>query len=224
METNDIISIILLLLGVGFAGVMTFVIYKNVVTMRYHSVNEGVAEENIMDFGVPVKSLYSSCRLLTLHRLCDIVDESGQVVYTSRTNFLSILDKTYVSKADGSQIAYIIRKFFSLHARHFIQMENGQQLDVSREILHVVKTVINVEDLGWTINGHFLHMNYYITDKEGAIVASVGQKILSLHDMFSIDIYQSEYEEEIVAVFITLLHIVQDSRNTSSASASASSN
>ena len=103
-------------------------------------------------------------------------------------------------------------------------MRDGNKFTFSKELMHITEKVINVEELGWTINGSIKHMNYYINDEKGNVIAVVGEKAISLHDKFSIDIYQPQYEEEIVAIFITLLHMIQDEKAAESSFDNAASN
>ena len=47
--------------------------------------------------------------------------------------------------------------------------------------------------------------------------------MISLHDKYCIDIYRPEYEKTVVAILVTLQHMIRDRENASSGSSSSSS-
>ena len=220
MDTYDLI------MALFFAAVIIFTVVLTVKRMRssrYHEAYGDVDELNLEEFGTPAKSLYTSSKILTLHNEINITDDNEYQVYQAKSKIISFRDYTEVKTFDGRLVAKITRKILSFHAVHYIEMTDGRHFTISRELWHIAKQIINLEELGWTINGHILHMNYYIKDQDENLVAVVGEKAISLHDKFSIDIYQPEYEEEVVAIFVTLLHMIQDTKNSSSSTSSASS-
>ena len=142
---------------------------------RYHETDTVSDERTIADFGMPVRTLYTSSKILTLHNQIDITDENEEPVYQSTTKFLSLHDRTQIYRANGGKVADISRKFFTLHEKHFIEMADGKSFTIASELWHIAKDIIHVEELGWTINGHILHMNYYISDRRGNVVGVVGE-------------------------------------------------
>lgn len=192
---------------------IAFVIVVLIVSrfyQRYRAPGEQVDYRNLEEYGVPVKSLYTSSEIFTLHHRIEITDENGNVAYRAETKFPSIHDKTDVYAADGRHIAYMERKLITLHEIHYIDMDNGKNFTLSNEILHIIRDVTNIEGLGWILEGNIIQLNFTIKDATGALIAVVSQKLLSIHDKFSVDIYQPEYEEEVVAILITLQHMIRD--------------
>lgn len=102
-------------------------------------------------------------------------------------------------------------------------MDNGKSFTLSNEIMHIVKDVTNIEGLGWRLDGNILQLNFTIRDGNGELLAVVSQKAFSIHDKYSVDIYKPEYEEEIVAILITLQHMVNDRETSAALSGSGSS-
>ena len=51
----------------------------------------------------------------------------------------------------------------------------------------------------------------------------ISQKFLSLHDKYCVDIYQPEHEQAVVAILVTLQHMIKDREARSSFSSSSSS-
>ncbi len=190
---------------------------------RYHEKGEGPNVVNTENFGEPYRSLYTSTRLLTLHHEIDITDDAGNVVYLAGTKFFSILDKTDIYDAEDRHVAHIERKLLSLHERHYVSMEDGQDFEVSNELFHLVDDITNIEGLGWRLVGNILALNFALYDDEERVVALISQKMLSLHDKYCIDIYQPEHEKIVVTIVITLQHMIRDRQAASSAASSSSS-
>ena len=195
--------------------------------IRYRDAGQQANVNNVARFGEPVRSLFTSTKVFTLHHHIDITDENETVVYQANSKFLSIRDKTDVTDAAGKQIAHIERKFFTLHERHFVTMADGLKFELSNELWHIVKDITNIEGLGWRLQGNIIGLNFELYDPQGGIIAVIGQKMFSLHDKYCIDIYRPEEEDKVVAILVTLQHMIRDreaSRSASYSSSSSSSN
>ena len=195
------------------------------VLSKYHRFREAGEQANVNNverFGEPKRSLFTSTKFFTVHHHIDITDADENVVYQANSKFLTIHDKTYVTDAQGNQIAYIWKKIFTLHERHFVEMAGGTNFQISNELWHIVKDVTNIEELGWQLRGNIVGLNFELYDDEGGIIATISQKMISLHDKYCIDIYQPEHEKTCVAIMITLQHMIKD-REAASAAAGGSS-
>ena len=190
---------------------------------RFHGEGEQANVVNVERFGPPHHSLFTSTKVLTVHHHIDVTDENGQVVYQSNTKFLSLRDKTDITDAEGRQTAHIQRKLISLHERHFVTMADGLQFELSNELFHLVRDITNIEGLGWQLRGNILGLNFELYDGDGNIIAVIGQKLLSLHDKFCVDIYRPEQEAVVVAILITLQHMLRDRSNAASSASSSGS-
>ncbi len=196
------------------------------VFSKYHRFREQGEEanvNNVEEFGRPYRSLFTSTAIFSLHHKIDITDENGHLAYHSESRFLSLHDKTDVCDAHGSLIAHIERKFLSLHERHYIDMADGTSFEMSNELFHLIRDITNIEGLGWQLQGNILGLNFQLYDEEGEIVAVISQKLLSIHDKYCIDIYQVDKEEIVVAILVTLIHMIRDRENASAGSSSSSS-
>jgi len=187
---------------------------------RFHSAGEEANVNNVSNFGVPAYSLFTSTKVFTLHHHIDITDANENIIYQARSKAISLHDKTDVFKVSGEMVAHIERKFLSLHERHYISMANGLQFELSNELLHIIKDITNIEGLGWQLRGNILGLNFELYDQNGCIVAVIGQKMLSIHDKYCIDIYRPEYEEIVVAILVTLQHMIRDRQSSGSGSSS----
>ena len=190
---------------------------------RFREAGEQVNVVNAERFGQPDHSLFTTTKVFTLHHHIDITDDREQIVYQANTKFPSLHDKTDITDAQGNQVAHIERKFFSLHHRHFVTMASGQQFQISTEFFHIYKDITNIEELGWQLRGNIFGLNFELYDQEENVIAVISQKMLSLHDKYCIDIYKPEHEHIVVAILITLQHIIKDKEAASAASSSSSS-
>lgn len=190
---------------------------------RYREAGEPVSIENLEEYGAPAVSLFSSSKLVSLHKRMEITDGDGNVLYRSETKFPSLHDKTDVTDARGNQVAHIERKFFSLHERHFVTMHDGTRFEISNELFHLIRDITNIEGLGWQLRGNILALNFELFDENDRIIAYISQKVLSLHDKYCMDIYQPQYEKIVVAILITLQHMIVDRENSEALSSSSSS-
>lgn len=189
---------------------------------RYTGPGE-IDSRNLDEFGLPVKSLYTSSQVFTLHHRIEVTDEKGEVAYRAETQFPSIHDKTDIYDASGNHVAHMERKLLTLHEIHYVDMDNGKSFTLSNELMHIIRDVTNIEGLGWILEGNFIQLNFTIKDAEGDLIALVSQKFISLHDKYAVDIYKPEYEEEVVAILITLQHMIRDRQNAASGSGGSSS-
>ena len=189
---------------------------------RYREAGEAANINNVERFGKPVKSLFTTTKVFTLHHHIDITNDREEIVYQANTKFPSLHDKTDIMNADGKQIAHIERKVFTLHERHFITMADGTKFELSNQLWHLVKDISDIEGLGWQLRGNIAGLNFELYDGQENIIAVIGQKMLSIHDKYAIDIYRPEHEDTVIAILVTLQHMMKD-RAASSAAASSGS-
>ena len=185
---------------------------------RYREAGNKANVHNVENFGEPARSLFTTTKVFTLHHHIDITNEREEVVYQADSKVVSSHDKTDVTDAAGRQVAHIERKVFSLHERHRITMADGTNFELSNELLHLIKDISNIEGLGWQLRGNVLGLNFELYDKDGSIIAVIGQKMISLHDKYCIDIYKPQHEQKVIAILITLQHMMRDRVNSASAS------
>ena len=189
---------------------------------RYREAGEAANVNNVEMFGEPVRSLFTTSKVFTLHKDTDITDEAGNMVYHSHSKFLSLRDKTDITDRNGTHVAHIERKIFTLHERHYITMADGTYFELSNELWHIFKDISNLEGLGWVLRGNIAGLNFQLYDAQENIIAVIGQKMFSIHDKYCVDIYKPEAEPTVIAILVTLQHMIRD-RAASSASFHSSS-
>ena len=190
---------------------------------RFREAGESANARNVERFGEPVRSLFTSTKVMTLHHRIEITDANENVVYRAETKFPSLHDKTEIYDASDRHVAHMEKKLFTLHERHFITMEDGTAFELSNELFHLVKDITNIEGLGWQLQGNILGLNFELYDANGEIIAVIAQKLFSIHDKYCIDIYRPEYEKQVITILVTLQHMIRDREAASSASSSSSS-
>ena len=190
---------------------------------RFHGAGEEANVNNVERFGQPAYSLFTSTKVFSLHHHIDITDAEERVVYQSDSKFFSFRDKTDITNAQGEHISHMERKIFSIHERHFITMADGFQFELSNELWHIYKDVTNLPELGWQLRGNIFGLNFELYDENGNIIAVIGQKMMSLHDKYCIDIYRPDLEPIVVSILVTLQHMIRDRQASSSSSSFSSS-
>ncbi len=170
-----------------------------------------------------VYSLFTSTRIFTMHHHIDITDADGKVVYQANTKVFTLHDTTNITDGRGNHVAEIRKKIFSFHQRHFVKMASGEEFELSNEFFHIIKDITNIEGLGWQLRGNILALNFRLFDNMGNIIANIGQKFISMHDKYSVDIYRPEYEAKVIAILVTLQHMIRDRENANAASSNSSS-
>ena len=55
------------------------------------------------------------------------------------------------------------------------------------------------------------------------LIGVIAQKLISMHDKYCVDIYQPAHEKTVVAILITLQHMIRDRENARSSSSGSSS-
>lgn len=201
--------------------VMCMMICMNLFS-HYHDHDDSSNIEVQGLYGKPVKSLFISTEVFSFHQATEVTDANDQVVYYSNSKFLSFVDDTTVFDAQGNEISNITRKMFSFHGRHYIAMHDGTNFELSNELFHLIKDITNIEGLGWKITGNVLRLNFLLSDENDQPIAYVCQKAFSLHDKYSIDIYDVSKEKEIITIVIALQHMIRDRNASSNASSSSS--
>ena len=190
---------------------------------RFREAGESANVHNVERFGAPARSLFTSTKVFTLHHKITITDAEENVMYRAESKFFSLRDKTDIYDHADQHVAHIERKIFSIRQRHYVTMADGTSFQLSNELWHIIKDITNIEGLGWQLRGNIAELNFQLYDADGSVIAVIGQKFISLHDKYCIDIYKPEYEDKIVAILITLQHMIRDRQAARSSSSSFSS-
>lgn len=170
----------------------------------FHTAGEGPNEVHREKYGLPARSLYTELKPGDLHQKIEVKDEQGRTLYWTKSSVIAIKGKTDIFDASGAQVAHLEKKPISLHEKHYITMADGQNFTLSNELFHLVRDITNIEGLGWQLQGDVIGLNFTLFDQNGDPVAFIGQKMISLHNRCSIDLYQPQHEKVVVAIVIQL--------------------
>jgi uncharacterized protein YxjI len=182
----------------------------------FHSAGEGPNESTVGQYGAPVRSLYTELDPGDLHQKIEIKDEQGRTLYWTKSSVIAIRGKTDIFDASGAPAAHLEKKPISLHEKHYITMADGQKFTMSNELFHVFKDVTNIEGLGWQLQGNVIGLNFMLFDRNGEAIAAIGQKMISMHDRCSIDLYQPQHETVVAAIVIQLQKMLTARRENNS--------
>ena len=171
---------------------------------RCHSAGQGPSETDVSKYGRPACTLYTELNPGDLHQKIEIKDEQGQTLYYTKSSVFALKGKTDIFDASGAPVAHLEKKPVSLHEKHYITMADGQKFIMSNELFHVVRDITNIEGLGWQLQGNVIGLNFMLFDQNGEVIAAIGQKMISIHNRCSIDLYQPKHEKIVAAIVIQL--------------------
>ena len=83
-----------------------------------------------------------------------------------------------------------------------------------------MKEIYNISELGWQLRGRLATWNFQIFEKDGQVIAVISEKVVSIHDKYCIDIYNTEYESAVVAILVALQHAIRNRKKRARISAS----
>ncbi len=189
-------------------------IFSNI--QKFHGAGERPNEDNVAKYGVPACSIYTELDPGDLHQKIEIKDEQGQVLYRTRSAVFSLLGKTDIFDAARAPVAHLEKKPISLHEEHFITMADGRKITLSNELFHVFSDVTNIKGLDWKLRGNVVGLNFTLSDQNDELIAVIGQKMFSLHDRYSIDLYQPQYLELVASIVVALQKMLIARREKSS--------
>lgn len=155
-------------------------------------------------------TLYSKTSLLSLHHRIRLCDEDKHVWYYAKSAILTFTNKTTIYNANRQKVATIRRKLVSFHRAYKITMRNGLSFTMSKELLHVYRDVIDIKDLGWQCRGNIFELNFTVLDRHNRKLAAIKQKMVSMHDKYKIEVYDTTHLDMIITLLITLQHMVID--------------
>lgn len=162
--------------------------------------------------------LHIKAKVISVHSKMDILDEQDELAYKVQSKALSIHDKTYIRNRAGDEVAYIHAKAISIHSVHYVEMADGVNFEMSEELWHLTKDIINIPELGWQLRGDFTAHNYEMLDANGNVIATAHRKWFSLHGIYYLDVLEEDKAEVAVAVYVVLEHMISARETAAAAS------
>ena len=130
-------------------------------------------------------------------------------MYYTKSAIISLTSATDIMDAGDNVIAHLERELFSFTEKYYITMADGRKFTMTNELFHIVDDITNIEELGWQLQGNFVGLNFNLRDEFGEPIATIGKKMISLHDKYCIDLYKTEQEPVVVAILIVLEKMMQ---------------
>jgi len=152
-----------------------------------------------------------------------INNEDGRPMYDVVGKFFTLGDKLNIYDMDNNHLIYIEQKIFRLLAE-YILYENNEMVARVKKQLSIIRPRLNIDSIygDFTIDGNVLRYNFDIK-KNGNVVASIRKKLLSLTDVYTIDIDDSEDQAFILSLVIVIDQIFHHNKGASAGTSSSGS-
>ena len=186
------------------------------------AVADSAPQPAASDTDTPLQLRISSKIGSVIHDKMDVLDAHDNVIYRVHSAAVSVTDKTFIDDAAGNRVADIHAKFISLHNRYFVDMADGVSFQMESEWFHI-KDVVNIDELDWQLSGNnMLEFQFDIRDHaSGSVVAHASRQVVSLHDTYTVDVYDRAKTDEVVAVFVVMKHILEHRQESAAGSVPA---
>ena len=149
-----------------------------------------------------------------------IYDENGDVAYTFEKETL-FLPKISLYDSMGAPVGRIETELSFFLREYSIYLYDDYAGKIKQEF-RFLSHGLNLDDLGWHIEGDFLAWNYQILDENGDIVADMEQELFHLTKHFNIEVYD-EKDRDLVMLVVMAINQYDKSIDNANASASAHS-
>ncbi len=147
-----------------------------------------------------------------------IYDENGRKVYTYYNRNM-VFPRIDLLKF-GVNIGHV-KKEFSWFLRHYDIVYGAENMGCLDENLRFLGSEMVIDQLGWTIRGDILSMNYEVFNEDDELIAAVSQEWFRLTQRFGIEIYDED-DEELIILLILAINQYDKDKAASAAAATAS--
>lgn len=122
-----------------------------------------------------------------------------------------------------TEVAYIHAKAVSIHHVYYVEPASGESFELHEELNHV-KDVIDVEPIGWQLRGDsIIEFDFHVYDDQQRTVATAHRNVVSLHDIYDMDVLDESKADIVVAIFVIMRYIVEQRNQAAGMAASSSS-
>ncbi len=146
-------------------------------------------------------NLYIKQKVFSIGDQFFIYDESGGEKYHVDEQIFSIRKTLRLYNWNNEQVALIERKIWSLHAKHFIYLNEGDPYEIIKEFTFF-KPEYTVLNNGWKIKGDFLNHDYEIINGD-TVVGYICKRWMTWGDSYEISI--ADDVDEILVLSIVLI-------------------
>jgi len=156
--------------------------------------------------------LYFKQKAFSLSQSTTVTDEFGNVMFTGKSEILSIGRKMHIYDDMNNEVAFIQQKLLTLMPRFSVFLGDEHIADVVKEF-HLFKQDYRVEGLNWTIDGDYMAHDYTIR-YGGRYLASIHKKWMAWGDSFEVDIANDRDILMVVAVIVAIDCVIDNSQSS----------
>jgi uncharacterized protein YxjI len=136
----------------------------------------------------------------------DITDESGRKVFHVDGKTLTLRDRVVLADVDGNEVAQVHRRLVALHRTYEVSIGGEPVAQVRKNFLTPFRDKFTIDIPGphdLSMRGNLLDHEFTI-ERDGATVATVSKRWLSIRDTYAVEIAQGENDVLILAAVIAL--------------------
>ena len=161
--------------------------------------------------------LYMKQKVFSLKGYFTIKDEQENDKYYVEGEFPTIGNKLHVYDMNHNEIAFIKEIVLSFMGKYEVYV-NSELVTIIKGKVSFIKEKLELENLGWKVEGNLTSHEYVIRDISNNEILSVSKAWFSWGDSYEIEIADSR--NEVLAIAIVLaIDCVLESRQAASASA-----
>lgn len=156
-----------------------------------------------------MRKLFFKEKLFKITDHYPILDEGGREEYYVDQDFTFIGYKSKVSDKSGREIFNINRKIISFLPHYYINFADGNEMTIKKNLSFFKKSIdVQSENEILRLNGDVFSYNFEITNGAGKPIGGVQRTIFALTDTYQLDIYDLDYEYQLIALVICLNNIL----------------
>ena len=142
-----------------------------------------------------------------------VLDVDGNAVYYVDQSFQLLGDHFRLRRLDGKRALSINREVFTILPRFLVENDDGTSFRVSQRFsLFGKKIDLESDDYNLYLRGSFWDYNFDVYEGK-SLVGRIQKKFLTWGDSFVIDVYDPDFEEELLALLICV-DLIQDRNNS----------
>lgn len=151
--------------------------------------------------------LYAKQKIFKITDHYEIFDKNQNPIYKVDQDFKLFGNTVHVKKFDGSKYFVIDKEILTWLPKFTVEFNDGKSFIIKQNFNFFRKDIDIISDYyDIKLMGNFWDLDFEVYDK-GVLVGIISQELFALSDTFVIEVIDENYEEELVALFITVDHI-----------------
>ncbi len=135
-----------------------------------------------------------------------VYDENEQEKYLAYGEMFELGSTFHITDLEENELAWIDKKLFSFQTEYYINVFGKKSAELIKS-MEMFANDYTVSAYGWNIAGEFLTHDYtfYYGDH---VVATVSKEFFTLGDTYSVEIFDTDMELEVLATVIAIDDII----------------